>query len=393
MTISKEPQPFPRTEYMRRLAAVKAEMERRDIDAFVVNSPSNIAYLTGHTAYTWYVPQGLVVSLQQEEPTFILRRQDAPAAIHQSFLERDNVIGYPEDLIANPAGRDGYDVVIDFLHDNGLAKRGVGLEPGFLTLKTGQAQEKFQTRLSNTRIEDFSKVIDWIRLTKSDAEITLMREAAAIADAAIMRGAEVIRPGVREADAAAEMIATMVRGANGKPGTAVAHFMMCASPRTGTCHIRWTEDTFRDGSQVNIELGGVRHGYTSAIMRTFVIGKPSDRLRRLHEAEVAGIEAALKAARVGATCSDVANAFYRTIEKQGFKKESRCGYAIGIDWSEPTASLRDGDMTVLKPNMTFHLMLGNWIEEDFGYVISDTFRVTESGGEALTQAPRKLFQL
>lgn len=36
-------------------------------------------------------------------------------------------------------------------------------------------------------------------------------------------------------------------------------------------------------------------------------------------------------------------------------------------------------MTELKPNMTFHLMLGNWIDEDFGYVISETFRVMESG--------------
>ncbi len=43
--------------------------------------------------------------------------------------------------------------------------------------------------------------------------------------------------------------------------------------------------------------------------------------------------------------------------------------------------------------MTFHLMLGNWLEEDFGYVISETFRVTTSGGEALGRAPRLLFEV
>lgn len=392
MSISKGPQVFPRTEYLRRLAEVKKEMRRRDIDALVVSSPSNIAYLTGHTAYTWYVPQGLVVSAQKEEPTFILRQMDASAALHESFLDRGNVIGYPENLIANPE-RDGYDVIIDFLVENGLAKHGVGLELGFLTLKTGQAQEKFQKRLSNARVVDFSKAIDWIRIVKSDLEISMMREAADIATAAMMRAAEVISPGVREADAAAEIVGTLLRGANGKPGTAVAHFCLCSSPRTGTAHIRWSDDVFRQGSQVNLELGGVRHAYTAALMRTFIIGKPSDRLRRLHEGEVAGLEAALSTARPGATCSDIANAFYRALEKHGFKKESRCGYAIGIDWSEPTASLKDGDMTVLKPNMTFHLMLGNWLEEDFGYVISETFRVTEAGGEALTSAPRKLFEL
>ncbi|MER8480861.1 M24 family metallopeptidase [Mesorhizobium sp. M1163] len=105
------------------------------------------------------------------------------------------------------------------------------------------------------------------------------------------------------------------------------------------------------------------------------------------------MEAALDTVRPGATCSDVANAFYRSIEKSGFQKDSRCGYAIGIDWSEPTASLKDGDKTVLRPNMTFHLMLGNWIEEDFGYVISETFCVTDSGCEVLTKSPRQLFEL
>ncbi|TGV74920.1 M24 family metallopeptidase, partial [Mesorhizobium sp. M00.F.Ca.ET.158.01.1.1] len=123
------------------------------------------------------------------------------------------------------------------------------------------------------------------------------------------------------------------------------------------------------------------------------IGSPSDRLRRVHEIQVAGLEVALDAIRPGATCSDVANAFNRSIEKRGLKKETRCGYAHRIGWLEPTASLKDGDMTELLPNMTFHLMLGNWIEEDFGYVISETFRVTDSCVEVLTTAPRKIFEI
>jgi Xaa-Pro aminopeptidase len=48
-------------------------------------------------------------------------------------------------------------------------------------------------------------------------------------------------------------------------------------------------------------------------------------------------------------------------------------------------------MTVLKPNMTFDLMLGNWSDEDFGYVISETIRVTETSGEPSTSVPRKIF--
>ncbi|MBT1516663.1 Xaa-Pro peptidase family protein [Bradyrhizobium sp. SRL28] len=389
MTISKGPQAFPRAEYLRRLAAVKSEMARRDIDTLIINNSSNITYLTGYTAKSGYVPQVLVVSIHKEEPTFILRKMDVPAAIHQAFLERGNVIGYPENLIGNP-DMDGFDSVIYFLHEVGLANRGLGLE---LASLSAQTTDKFKARMPKARIVDCSKSVAWIRFVKSDFEISVMREAAAIADAGIMRAAEVIHSGVREADAMAEIAATLARGANGKPGTDFTSMFFCSSPRTGTCHIRWSEDIIRNGSQINLELGGVRHGYVAAIMRTFSVGRPSDRLRRLHEAELSGLEVALNTVRPGATCSDVANAFYRTINSLGFKKESRCGYPIGIDWTEPTASLNDGDTTELKPNMTFHLMLGNWTEEDFGYVISETFRVTEAGAEALTSAPRKIFEL
>ncbi|PSH60978.1 M24 family metallopeptidase [Phyllobacterium sophorae] len=389
MMVNRGQQAFPRGEYLRRLALVKSEMARRDIDALFVSDGHNIAYLTGYTALSAYVPQGIVVSMHEEEPTFILRLCDAPAAIHQCFMERDKIIGYPEALIGNP-DKDGYDAVIDYLEESDLANRGIGIETYSLA---AQSSEKFRTRLPKAKLVDCTKAVAWIRLIKSDLEIEVMREAAAISDAAILRAAEVIRPGVREADVAAEIAASLIRGANGKPGTMIEQMALCSSPRTGTCHIPWSEDDLRQGSQINIELGGSRHGYCAGLMRTYSIGAPSDRLRRVHEIQVAGLEASLGAIRPGATCSDVANAFYLTIGKHGLKKETRCGYAHGIGWLEPTASLKDGDMTELKPNMTFHLMLGNWIDEDFGYVISETFRVTQSGVEVLTNVPRKIFEI
>ena len=394
MAIGKGPQAFPRTEYLRRLAAVKSEMARREIDALVVNSWANITYLTGNFTRMLAL-HALVVSALEEEPTLIVRRMCAPGAFHQSFMQRDKVVGYPENLVGKH-DKDGFDAVIDFLHELGVANRGIGLE---LTNLTAQAVEKFKTRLPKARIVDCTKAVDWIRGVKSDLEIAVMRQAAALADAAIMRAAEVIRPGVREADAAVEIMAAQVHGAKGMPAaTGLRPLLLKSSPRTGTPHILWSEDVFRDGSQINMEVSGNRYNYMAALMRSFSIGAPSERLRRLHEAEVAGIEAALNTIRPGRTCSDVANAIYRAIEQHGFTKESRCGYSIGIEsqttaWIEPTASFADGDMTELKPNMTFHLMLGNWVDEDFGYEISETISVIESGVEVLTRAPRKLFEL
>ncbi|UVK49002.1 Xaa-Pro peptidase family protein (plasmid) [Mesorhizobium sp. AR07] len=389
MAMPKGPQAFPRSEYLRRLSAVKAAMQTREVDALVVTTTANITYLTGYTSKSGYVPQCLIVSAKDEEPTFITRRMDAPAAIHQMFIDRSRIFGYPEALIANP-DKNGWDTAIDFLLDNGFARGGIGIEADLLP---AVVTKKFEMRLPEARLVNFANMVSWIRGVKSDVEIAVMREAAAITDAGMLRAKEFIRPGVGEAEAAAEIIATLVRGADGRPGTDVSNFYLCASPRTSTCHIPWAEDVFRQGSQINLEFGGVRHGYISALMRTMSIGKPSDHLRRIHDGEVAGLEAALAAAKPGATCGDVAVAFNTTVRKYGFEKESRCGYAIGIEWTEPTASLKVGDPTILKPNMTFHLMLGNWIDEDVGYVISETFRVTEAGAETFSKLPRDLFQL
>ncbi|WP_340163196.1 aminopeptidase P family N-terminal domain-containing protein [Mesorhizobium sp. NZP2298] len=70
-------------------------MVRQDIEALVVSSLANIAYLTG-SIVRHSGPQGLVISIRKEEPTFIVRRADFAAAIYQTYLERDNLIVSPE---------------------------------------------------------------------------------------------------------------------------------------------------------------------------------------------------------------------------------------------------------------------------------------------------------
>ncbi|MER9477686.1 aminopeptidase P family N-terminal domain-containing protein [Mesorhizobium sp. M0520] len=75
-------------------------MERLEIDALFVSNPANVTYLTGCTV--WGGPQGLVVSIAKEEPTFIIRGVDWAAGIYQSFLERENLITYPENRRFKP---------------------------------------------------------------------------------------------------------------------------------------------------------------------------------------------------------------------------------------------------------------------------------------------------
>ena len=101
-----------------------------------------------------------------------------------------------------------------------------------------------------------------------------------------------------------------------------------------------------------------------------------------------------RAARPGATCAEVEAVWQTVLNRHGYSKESRVGYSIGLgfppDWGERTASLRPGDTTVLEPGACFHFQSGMWLD-DFGAAISESFVVTESGGQRLCAVDRKLF--
>ena len=81
----------------------------------------------------------------------------------------------------------------------------------------------------------------------------------------------------------------------------------------------------------------------------------------------------------GVTCGEVAEAFFGTLQKRGFHKDSRAGYSIGLsyppDWGERTLSIRRGDKTVLEPNMTLHFMPALWLD-DGGLELSETILIT-----------------
>ena len=126
------------------------------------------------------------------------------------------------------------------------------------------------------------------------------------------------------------------------------------------------------------------------------LGKPPEEIIRLAEVIVEGGDTALAAARPGMTCGEVEEIWQNVLKRNGYQKESRVGYSIGLnyppDWGERTASLRRGDNTVLEAGMCFHFQSGMWLKE-FGAAISEPFVVTENGGERFCSVNRELIIL
>lgn len=381
---------FARTEYLSRVNATRERMAELGLDLMYVTTPENICYLSGYEGWSFYTTQALLVSPAFEEPILVVRDMDVACARFTVFLQQDNIVGYPERYI----GGDKHP--IDFITEvirqrcGKVLRMGVETDGYFFSI---DAYRRLATCLSGTALIDSRRIIAWQRTVKSTAEIDMMRQAADIASRAVATAHEFIAPGVRECDVAAEVQRTLIRGTPSHGGGVSVSLALVSGVRTSAPHIAWTDEPFLDGTSANIELGGSRHQYHAGLSRSFYLGTPPANLVSLSETVIEGMSAALDVVKPGALCEQVEAAWRLVISRAGHEKASRIGYSIGLGfqptWLDGTASLQSGDRTVLQPNMTFHMICGMW-EGDINVAFSETFRVTDSGHEVLTNAPRRL---
>jgi ectoine hydrolase len=207
-------------------------------------------------------------------------------------------------------------------------------------------------------------------------------------------GIDAIRPGVRQCDAVAAIYDAQIRGTKefGGDYPAIAP-LLPTGIGTSTPHLTWTDDPFRKGEATILELAGCRRRYHCPMARTVQLGRPPERIAEIARVVVEGLNAAIDAARPGVLAEDVEAAWRRVIARHGIVKESRIGYSTGCsyppDWGERTISIRPGDETELRPNMTLHLIPGIWMD-DFGIEISECILINETGAEPLCNFPRQL---
>lgn len=385
---------FTKDEYLERLRKVKARMDDAGIEVLVISDPANMNYLTGYDGWSFYVPQAVVVAMVLETPLWIGRGMDAAGARHTTFLNDDHIIGYPDDYVQNPV-KHPMNFVADEIKRRGWEKQTIGVEMdayyfsarGFLAL---------QKDLPTAEIKDGNLLVSWVRLIKSDTEIRYMQEAGKISEKVMQTALDNLSPGVRECDAVAAVYQAQMAGTPEFGGDYPAIVpMMPTGEKTSAPHLTWTDEPYQKNKAVNLELAACRHRYHSPLARTAYLGQnPPQKLASLAEHTVEGLNLTLEAIKPGLRCEEVELVWRKHIAKAGLEKESRIGYAMGLnyppDWGEHTASLRPGDKTILGPNMTFHMILGMWMD-DYGFECSESFRITETGCETFADFPRKLF--
>ncbi|WP_129358507.1 M24 family metallopeptidase [Rothia uropygioeca] len=388
--------PFSVQEFESRRQRVRDLAVEKGFDALLIADPANIYYLTGYDAWSFYTPQLLFFPVDGDL-YFIAREMDANGA-HRTISQvpRDRILGYPETYIHQAEIHPG-DWIALSIRDLGYARPlRVGYEgdAAFFTVRTYRA---LAAGLPEWDLQEDHNLVNWVRVTKSETEIDYMRKAGRICEISMNAAFDGLRLDRPQNQVAADVMAAQARGdgtVDGDYASIVPMFPTGAG--ADTPHLTWADTPTPAGVPISIELAGAHRRYHAPLARTAIIGDPEPELARLGDVTVEALQAALDVVREGTTSNDVAEAFTAVLRRNGYSKNSRLGYSIGVgyppDWGERTVSIREGDSTVLHTNMTFHLIAGMWLT-GMGYEVSESIRVTENGCETFSNIPRGLISL
>ena len=386
---------FDISEYKERITKTKERMSRDGIEVLLVGDPANMNYLTGYDGWSFYVPQLVILGITEEEPMWVGRHMDANGARITTWLKEENIRDYSDDYV-DSSMKHPMDFVSNILKEKGWVKSVIGVDMDqYYT--TPLSVTKLGEGLPNAVFKDTTLLVNMVRQIKSEKEIDCMKRAARITEKAMQAAIDSIEVGVRQCDVVAniyhaQMSATPEFGGSDtatRPGLVV-------TTEKGVVghHLPWSDKKFQEDDDVFFEISGCYKRYHAPMCRTVYLGNPPDTLKEFAEVVVEGLNKTLDFVKPGVSCEEVEQAWRKAVAGSGIVREQRMGYSIGIgyppSWGENTASLRRGDKTILEPNMTFHC-LEVFLDEGYGFGISEALRVTASGCETLANFPRRLF--
>ena len=236
--------------------------------------------------------------------------------------------------------------------------------------------------LPQATLASATPVTEGCRSIKSAAELALMQLANSVTlqvYEAVWRSSH---PGMSTHDFSSLVAAAY--GQVGFPGDASCETGEYSALPHGSIHAQ----TIREGAIVLIDDGCTVEGYQSDISRTFVYGKPSDKMKKVFDIVQRAQASALAKARPGVPCESVDAAARQVIDDAGYGPGykhflHRVGHGIGMDGHE-WPYLVQGNTLPLAENMTFSDEPGIYLRGEFGIRLEDDMHITADGAKLFT---------
>jgi Xaa-Pro dipeptidase len=375
-----EAKPITADERRQRLERAKQLVAANKLDAILIMSGTSLVYFTG---IRWFQSERFfsIVIPAKGEPFYVcpgFEEDRAREQISSGLGATDAEVRlWQED-------ESPYQRVAEGLKNRGLASGKIGAEETVRYVFS----EGIGKAAPAVQIASATPITAGCRMIKSPHELQLMTLANQVTLAAYEAAYLSTKEGMTQHD-----FGQMVSAAHERQG-----FPGGASIQVGEYsalpHGSVKPQTIREGTILLMDGGCGVEGYESDISRTVVLGKPTDKMKKVWDIVHQAQAAALAAAKPGVEAQSVDAAARKVITDAGYGPDykhftHRLGHGIGMDGHEWPYLVR-GNTLHLAPNMCFSDEPGIYIRGEFGVRLEDDMHITENGAELFTAQSKSI---
>jgi len=379
-SLKEQAKPITIQERAARQEKARQLMRTNSMDAILLGPGTSLRYFTG---VQWWGSERLfaMVLPAKGRPFFVCPAFERGRTEEQ--LANSPQAGTP-DIRVWQEDESPYQRVAQGLRDIGISAGTLGIEE---TLKF-VFSDSIARVVPQLKIVSATPVTAGCRMIKSAYEIALMRLACKATISVYEAVSKSLQSGMTDSD-----IRGLVRSGYERVGFE-GDVIVAIGENSGSPHGSTLPQVVREGSIILLDDGCDVEGYGSDITRTFVLGKPTDKMKTVFDIVHRAQSAALAAARPGVSCESVDAAARKVIADAGFGPDykyftHRVGHGMGMDVHEWPYLVR-GNAARLEANMMFSDEPGIYIPGEFGIRLEDDMHITENGAELLTSPSSSL---
>jgi len=369
-----------RMDYKGRTKKLANSLKASDLDAVVLTTLPNLRYFFNYSGASFERLCCVLVSMNDLKSALILPKLDTEKAksspLSGVYPWTDNE-GYSGPLTK----------ALSYLGINSDSAK-IGCEDGIFFWQ----MEALRSKLANAKFQSISEKITKLRLRKDEEEIESLRNIAKILAKGYKAAEEdILKKGITENEAGFEIRKTLL-----ELGAASVDFCAIQSGSNGAIpHLETTSKKIDEGDSIVVDISCTNEaGYFADFTRTFVVGKPSEKLTEIHSVVKKAQNAATSIATPGLPAEEVDKAARSVIEEKGYGEYffHRTGHGLGLEVHEPPW-MKKGNKMKLESGMVFTVEPGVYISGELGVRIEDDLIVTESGKENLTKLSHDLIEV
>ena len=375
--------PITVAERQARLDKARRLMTEQKIDAIILTGGTSLMYFTG---IRWGNSERLTA--------VVIPKVGQPYIVTPAFEEdrtREQLAGGPiehTDVAIWQEDESPFERVATGLKDRGIASGRIGIEE---TSKFVFA-DSISGAAPALKIVSASPIVAGCRMIKEAHEVELMRLASQVTLKCYEAVFKALKPGMTQDDVSSLISAGYAKlGFSGFASIQVGEY-------TALPHGSITPQTIREGTILMLDDGCTVEGYQSDITRTFVLGKATDKMKKVFDIVHQAQTAALKAARPGVPLESIDAAGRKVVVDNGYGPgfkyfTHRLGHGMGMDGHEWPYLVKNNmfgweKALTVQPGMVFSDEPGIYIKGEFGVRLEDDMHVTPNGAELFTpQSP------